>query len=198
MKPRLTLRVRSAWILLAAAASLLVAAGYGLFTAGQLIQDPQFFGDFEPTGFAVRAALVMQFIGPVQTLLLLLAVMLLAGCLVLTERVPVPPRTSAGGSPQPIGGRLQLGLLGLATLAGLSALMYAAAAALALTAPTPTNDTPIQLLSLSNSVTVLAVSLATLGLLAAVLLSWRVPGHLPPSPDAGPGPGRWPRHHLAG
>ena len=52
MTPRLTLRVRSAWILLAAVAALLVAAGYALFTAVQLVQDPQVLGDFEPSGFA--------------------------------------------------------------------------------------------------------------------------------------------------
>ena len=131
MTPPLTLRIRSAWILAAAVATLLVAAGYGLFTAVQLIQDPQFLGDFEPNGSAARAALVMQFIGRVPPLLLLLAVMLLAGCLVLTERVPVPARATAGCSAQPIGGRrLQLGLLALAAVAGLSALTYAAAAAL--------------------------------------------------------------------
>jgi hypothetical protein len=175
MTPPLTLGVRSAWILLAAAAAVLVAVGFGLFTAVQLSQDALRLGDFPTDQLAIRVTLVMQLIGPGPSLLPLLASMLLAGCLVLTGRGPV----RSGGRGQ------QLGLLASAAVAGLFAVTYAAAAALALTADRAlTEDMPLLLFNLSNLVTVLAVNLAALGLLAAAFLSGRVPGQLPTGPNA--------------
>jgi len=47
-----------------------------------------------------------------------------------------------------------------------------------------TEDMPLLVFNLSNLVTVLAVNLAALGLLAAAFLSGRVPGHLPTGPSA--------------
>ena len=193
---RLTeLRVQWSWILLAAGAVLLLAAGYVLLSAVRVAQDwssltgglPESDGSAEPAGLAERAAAVMQFSGHIPALLVLLAVMLLAGCLALTGALPTTVRGTGGGNAQPAGGsRLRLGLLALATVAGLLALTYAATAALALTFYSPlVADAPPGVRSIlrSNSITVLAISFAALVLLAPVFLSRWVSGHPPASPD---------------
>lgn len=77
MTPRLTFRVQSVWIPLAAAAAVLVAVGYGLFTAVQLSRDPLRLGDFQAEEFALRLTVFMQLIGPTPPLLPLIASMLL-------------------------------------------------------------------------------------------------------------------------
>jgi hypothetical protein len=170
----LRLRVRSAWLLLGAVAALLAAVGYGLFVAADLVRAqtvPVF--DAEPDGFAARVGLILQFTGPIPPMLLLLAGVLLAGCLVLTGRLPVQTAAGAQGSVRPIGGsRVRLSLLGLAAVAALLALTYAATAALVLTTdPGVAEDGSFRLLNRSNAVTVLAVSAAALGALAVVVLS---------------------------
>jgi hypothetical protein len=194
---RLTrLGVQWPWILLAAGAALLSAAGYVLLAAVQVVQDePTLFGGLaepdglaEQDGLAGQAAAVMQFSGHIPALLVLLAVMLLAGCLVLTGALPTTVRVAGGGNAQLAGGsRLRRGLLALATVAGLLALTYAATAALALTFDSPLAGDAPGLLSFlrSNSITALAISLAALVLLVPVLLSRWAPGPLPASP---PGP----------
>ena len=181
-----------AWIVLAAGAFLLSAAGYLLFTAFRFAQDaPTLFGGLpelgglaEPDGLAKQAAAVMQFSGHIPALLVLLAVMLLAGCLVLTGALPTTVRVIGGGNAQLAGGsRLRQGLLALATVAGLLALTCAAIAALALTFNSPLiDDTPERSFLQSNSITALAISLAALVLLVPVFLSRWVPGPLSASP----------------
>jgi len=192
---RLTgLRVQWSWILLAAGAVLLLAAGYVLLSAVRVAQDsPTLFGGLpessdglaEPAGLAEQAAAVMQFSGHIPALLVLLAVMLLAGCLVLTGTLPTTVQVTSGGNAQPAGGsRLRLGLLALAAVAGLLALTYAATAALALTFYSPlVADAPVRSFLRSNSITALAISFAALVLLAPVFLSRWMSGPQPASPD---------------
>jgi hypothetical protein len=193
MMRRLTrLGVQWAWIVLAAGASLLSAAGYLLFTAFRFAQDaptllgglPDRDGLTEPDGLAKQAAAVMQFRGHIPALLVLLAVMLLAGCLVLTGALPTTVRLTGGGSAQLAArSRVRTGLLILAAVAGLFAVMYAATAALALTFNSPLIDnTPERSFLQSNSITALAISLAALALLAPVFLSQWAPGPPPASP----------------
>ena len=113
-----------AWIVLAAGAFLLSAAGYLLFTAFRFAQDaPTLFGGLpdqdglaEPDGLAKQAAAVMQFSGHTPALLVLLAVMLLAGCLVLTGALPttvgsvafVRPESRGSGGLRRLGGCVDL------------------------------------------------------------------------------------------
>jgi hypothetical protein len=194
MMRRLTrLGVQWPWILLGAGAALLSAAGYLLLAAVRVAQDePTLFGGLpepdgsaEPDGLARQAAAVMQFGGHIPALLVLLAVMLLAGCLVLTGALPTTVRITAGGSAHLAGrSRLRKALLGLATVAGLLALTYAATAALALSFDRPlVEDAPgLRSFLQSNSITALAISLAALVLLAPVFLSRWVPGPPPASP----------------
>jgi hypothetical protein len=184
--------VQWAWIVLAAAASLLSAAGYLLFTAFRFAQDaptllgglPERDGLAEPDGLAKQAAAVVQFRGHIPALLVLLAVMLLTGCLVLTGALPTTVRLIGGGNGQLAGRRrLRTGLLVLAAVAGLFALTYAGTAALALTFNSPLIDnTPERSFLQSNSITALAISLAALALLAPVFLSQWAPGPPPASP----------------
>jgi hypothetical protein len=185
--------IQRPWILLAAAAVLVLAAGYLLLAAVRVVQDeptlfggtPEPDGPAEPDGLVQQAAAVMQFSGHTPALLVLLAVMLLAGCLPLTGASPTTGRVSAGGSAQLAGrNRLRRGLLGLATVAGLLALMYAATAGLALTFDSPFMDnTPgLRAFLQTNSITALAISLAALVLLVPVFLSQWVPGLLSTSP----------------
>jgi len=189
---RLMIRARSVWILLGAVAVLLFAVGYVLFAMVRLARDeasllgvvPEPDGPAEPDGLAAHAAVVMQFSGPIPALLVLLAVMLLAGCMVLA-----PPRTlpvTDGNTEVTGGSRLRLGLVSLAAVAALLALTCAAIAALTLSIDSsPTEDLPgLQVLLRTNSVTALAISLAALGLLVAVFLSERVSDHLAASPTA--------------
>jgi hypothetical protein len=189
----MALGVQWVWILLAAGAVLLLAAGYLLLAAVRVVQDePTLFGGTpdpdglaEPDGLVEQAAAVMQFSGHIPALLVLLAVMLLAGCLALTGTLPTTGRVIAGGSAQPAGrGHLRRGLLGLATVAGLLALTYAATAGLALTFDSPFMDnTPgLRAFLQSNSVTALAISIAALVLLVPVFLSRWLPSLLSTSP----------------
>ena len=192
MRRLMRLGVQWVWILLAAAAVLLLAAGYLLLAAVRVVQDePALFGGTpepdglaEPNGLVQQAAAVMQFSGHTPALLVLLAVMLLAGCTVLTGAVPTTVRVT-GGTAQPAGGsRLGGGLFALATAAGLLALTYAAIAALALTFDSTFMDnTPgLRAFLQTNSITALAISLAATVLLAPAFLSRWVPGALPASP----------------
>ena len=123
MMRRLSIGAWSVWILLAAVAALLLAAGYVLFATVRLARDeaslwgvgPEPDGPAEPDGLAADAAAVIQFSGPIPALLVLLAVMVLGGCLLLA-----PPATN--GTTQLTGGsRVRLGLASLATVAGLLA-----------------------------------------------------------------------------
>jgi hypothetical protein len=142
-EPLESVRRRSAGILAVAAAGLLSAVGYGLVAAiAALANDLSMFPPGEaPTGFAARAAAVLQFslAGPS---LVLLAVMLLAGSLLLTERVPWAAETASGQSQAGRASPLRLVLFGLSAAAGLIALLYAAAAGLALTAALRSPDPP--------------------------------------------------------
>jgi hypothetical protein len=187
------LGVQWAWILLAAGAVLLLAAGYLQLAAVRAVQDePTLFGGTpepdglaEPDGIVQQAAAVMQFSGHIPALLVLLAVMLLAGCLALTGASPTTGRVTADGSAQLAGGsHLRRGLLALATVAGLLALTYAATAGLALTFDSPFMDnTPgLRAFLQSTSITALAMSLAALVLLAPVFLSRWVPRPPPARP----------------
>ncbi len=177
------------WILLAAGAVLLSAAGYLMVAAVQAVRDePTLFGGLpepdgqaEPAGLGQHAAAAIQFSGHTPALLVLLAVMVLAGCLVLNS-LPTAVRISAGGSARPAGGiRLRLALLCSATVAGLLALAYAATAAVALTFDSSLAQDAPGLWSFirSTSITALAISLAALVLLVPVFLARWVPG---PSP----------------
>ena len=214
---RLTrLGVQWAWILLAAGAVLLSAAGYLLFTAFRFAQDAPMLVDrppesdelVEPGGLPKQAVAVVQFSGHIPALLVLLAVMLLAGCMVLSGALPTTVRVTGGSDAQlryPRGSRLRQGVLTLATVAGLFALTYSATAVLALTFNSPLiENTPTEAFLRSNSITVLAVSLAALVLLIPVFLSRCVPGPLPASPavqneqgDADAGPTRGPAGEIA-
>jgi hypothetical protein len=195
MRRLMRLAVEWVWILLAAAAVLLLAAGYLLLAAVRVVQDePALFGGTpepdglaEPNGLVQQAAAVMQFSGHTPALLVLLAVMLLAGCLALTAALPTTEQVTAGSSAQMAGGsRLRRALLGLATVAGLLALTYAATAGLALTFDSPFMDnTPgLRAFLQTNSITTLAISLAALVLLVPVFLSRWVPDLLSTSPVA--------------
>jgi hypothetical protein len=187
------LGVQWPWILLAAGAALLSAAGSLMLAAARVAKaDPTLFGvppepdgSAEPDGLARQASAAIQFSGPIPALLVLLAVMLLAACLVLTGALPTTVRINSGGSAQPAGrSRRRRALLCLATVAGLLTLTCAATAALALTFDSPVlKDTPgLQSLLRSYSITALAVSVAALVLLAPVFLSRWAPGPPPASP----------------
>jgi hypothetical protein len=200
------LGVQWVWILLAAGAVLILAAGYLLIAAVRVVQDePTLFGGSpepdglaEPDGLVQQAAAVMQLTGHIPALLVLLAVMLLAGCLALTGALPTTRRVTAAGGVQLAGGsRLRRALLGLATVAGVLALTYAATAGLALTFESPFMDnTPgLRAFLQNNSITALALSLAAVVLLVPVFLSRWVPDLLSTSPvmqdeqgDAAAGP----------
>jgi hypothetical protein len=193
MRRLMTLGVQWAWVLLAAGAVLILAAGYLLLAAIRVVQDqPSLFGGSpepdglaEPDGLVQQAAAVMQLTGHIPALLVLLGVMLLAGCLALTGASPTTGRITAGGSAQLAGGgRLRRGLLGLATVAGLLALTYGAIAGLALTFDSPFMDnTPgLRAFLQNNSITALAISVAALVLLVPVFLSRWMPDLLPTSP----------------
>jgi hypothetical protein len=186
MRRLMTLGVQWAWVLLAAGAVLILAAGYLLLSAVRVVQDePSLFGGSpepdglaEPDGLVQQAAAVMQLTGHIPALLVLLGVMLLAGCLALTGASSTTGRVTAGGSARLAGGsRLRRGLLGLATVAGLLALTYGATAGLALTFDSPfMDDTPgLRAFLQNNSITALAISIAALVLLVPVFLSRWVP-----------------------
>lgn len=195
MRRLMRLGVQWVWILLAAAAVLLMAAGYLLLAAVQVVQDePSLFGgspepdgSAEPNGLVQQAAAIMQFSGHTPALLVLLAVMLLAGCLALSPAVPTTGLVTADGSARLArGSRLRQGLLGLATVAGLLAVTYAATAGLALTFDPPFMDnTPgLRAFLQTNSITALAISLAALVLLVPVFLSRWTPDLPSTSPVA--------------
>jgi hypothetical protein len=88
---------RSPWILLVSAASLLFAAYYAVIAAILVVQnEPTVLGGGPPAGFAAYLIVIGQFSFPGH-LILLFAVILLAGSMMLSA--PVPPtadRTASG------------------------------------------------------------------------------------------------------
>jgi len=167
---------------LLAVVGLLSVFGYGMLVAWRLVDDPDMFPDGKhPTGFAnhvAMAAFNAHFSGGPE--LLLLAAVLLAGCLVLARQAPSPSAAASHRSRPATAAAPLPAVAGLAAVAGLLALVFTAAAALALTNMPP--DLMPVALARSGLIADLALSLAALGVLT-VLLSWSVPIHRPSDND---------------
>jgi hypothetical protein len=178
--------IRSPWILLVSAASLMFAAYYAVIAAVLVIHDePTTLGGGPPAGVAAYLVVIGQFSFPGQ-LILLFAVIVLAGSMMLSA--PVPPTADRTASYPPWPGwtsRLHRAQLLLAAVAGLLAVAYLVSGVLGLlVGRSVTGDQgPPPLILSSASVAALAFGVPTLGVLAA-LMPWRT-GRTPSAMGSG-------------
>jgi hypothetical protein len=165
-------RAWSGWALLVGAAALLIAVGYALTTANQVIDSqPALLGGGAPNGWVGHAAVVVQFSAP-GPILVLLAAILLTSSQRLSARRPAPaqkPNRSADSAAPTRNTAARLTLHAAAGITALLALGYAIVGALGLTLDQfVTGDlTPPPPMLHSGSLTVLAIGVAALAVLTA-------------------------------